>query len=98
MQQGFSVLTLEQWYYLVAQVLVDKFLEDLVNLLIIIICVALVDDQLVYFHVLDICGDAIGLASQELEQFVDVILVDKILALIQWDILCHFMYALFSFI
>ena len=77
------------------EVLVDKFFEDLINLLIIIICVALVDDQLVNFHVLDICGDAIGLASQELQQLVDVILVDKILALIQRDILCHFILFLF---
>ena len=64
------------------EIFFHELLKNLVDLLIIVIRVTLVNNQLVHLHVFNICGDAIRLASKELEQLVHVVFMDKCLALV----------------
>ena len=71
------------------EIVCHKALENLVNLRVVIIRVALVHNELVNFHVLLVRGHSHRVAPEEDKELFDVVDVDKLLALLNWYILYH---------
>ena len=81
------MLAIEHGDDLLCEIFVSEVHEDLVNLFIAVLLIALEDDQLINLHVFDICRHTAGLTSQEVEEFTDILLVNEFLALAKGDVL-----------
>ena len=83
------MVALKLWLHLLNEIVIDKLVKDVVDVFIVVIGVTLVDDHLVHLHVLLVRGHSLGLATEELQQFLNVVLVDKLLALLQRYFVFH---------